>query len=322
VSGQAPRILVHSDRAGRFVEGLAEAFPEIEIRICESYDAVGDALEEARPEIVLSHKFENAPYPGAIVSGSESVRWIHCGGTGVDHFAPWDPERVTVTNSPGVAATVMSEYALGALYALNLRLPHYMRLQRRHEWVRGTVRQTEGSKVAVVGLGRIGRAIAARLKAAGLTVIGVRSGSEAVPEADRTLPVSRLAEALGQADHLVVIVPRTPETVGLIGPEALAALRPGAFLVNLSRGGIVDEDALLDALGSGHIGGAALDVFEREPLPPDSPFWDMENVIVTPHSAGFVEGWEFAVARLFRQNLRRWLAGCPLRGVVRPESGY
>jgi phosphoglycerate dehydrogenase-like enzyme len=320
--GDGPcRVLVHSDRPQHFVPGIRKRFPQVSVSVCETYAGIAQAIERERPEIVLSHKFENAAYPGLAVSGAPGIRWIHCGGTGVDHFAPWDGERVTITNSPGVASVAMSEYALAAIYALNLYFPHYARLQHERRWLRGTVRQTQGGTAVVIGLGRIGRRIAARLKGAGLTVIGIRSRAEPVPEADRTLPISRLKEALAEADHIVVIVPLTAATRGLIDRAALDAVRPGAFLVNLSRGGVVDETALLDALRDGRIGGAALDVFENEPLPPDSPFWDLANVIVTPHSAGFVEGWESIVCEMFCDNLGRWLDGKSLCNVVASESG-
>jgi phosphoglycerate dehydrogenase-like enzyme len=313
------RLLVHSDRAALFLDRIIRDFSGVEVDACDSYAGIDDALRRTRPEIVLSHKFEDARYPGETVAGFESVRWIHCGGTGVDHFWPWDESRLTVTNSPGIAAQVMAEYAIGAIYALNLHFPRYMRQQHRHEWVRGTVRQTEGGTIAVIGLGRIGRAICARAKAAGLTVIGVRSGQGHVEETDRTLGADRLREALAAADYVVVIVPHTSRTTNLLDAAALAAMKRGAFLVNLSRGGIVDEAALVEALRKGQIGGAVLDVFADEPLPPDSAFWDLENLLVTPHSAGFVEGWETPVAELFCRNLDRWLRGAVLENIVDPE---
>lgn len=315
-----PRLLVHSDRAELFLERVRTEFPVIEPSVCDNYTGIADALKATRPQIVLSHKFENARYPGEIVAGAEGVRWIHCGGTGVDHFGPWDPSRLTITNSPGVAAKVMSEFALCAIYALNLRFPRYFRQQFRHEWARGTVRQSEGGTVAVIGLGRIGRAICARARAAGLTVLGVRAGTGHVEDTDRTYSSDDLHEVLAVADHVVVIVPHTSRTNNLIDAAAIRAMKPGALLVNLSRGGVVDEAALLAALRTGQVGGAAIDVFCEEPLPPESPFWELDNVIVTPHSAGFVEGWEAAVRDLFCENLARWLDGRPMQDVVGPES--
>jgi len=318
----APRLLIHSDRAGIFTEKIKARFPALPITISDTYAGLADKIDHTKPEIVLSHKFEDAVYPGRVVVEADSVRWIHCGGTGVDHFAPWDASRLTITNSPGVASKVMSEYALAAVYALNLYLPRYLRRQIRHEWKRGTVRTSEGGTMVVIGLGRIGRAVCARAKAAGMRVIGVRSKPEAIPEADRTLTSDRLFEALRLADYVVITVPRTKETDHLIDADALAQMKSSAFLINLSRGGIVDESALIKALQSGQLGGAAIDVFDQEPLPPNSPFWDLENVIVTPHSAGFVEGWEPMVTDLFCDNLDYWLRGAPLQNVVVPERGY
>lgn len=315
-----PRLLVHSDRAELFLDRVRTEFPAIDASVCDTYAGVADALQAARPQIVLSHKFENARYPGEIVAGAECVRWIHCGGTGVDHFEPWDPSRLTITNSPGVAAKVMSEFALCAIYALNLRFPRYFRQQQRREWARGSVRQSEGGTVTVIGLGRIGRAICARARAAGLKVLGVRAGKGHVEETDRTFSVDDLHQALAAADQVVVVVPHTSRTDNLIDAAAIRAMKPGAILVNLSRGGVVDEAALLAAIHTGQVGGAAMDVFRDEPLPPESPFWDLENVIVTPHSAGFVEGWESAVRDLFCANLARWLDGRPLHDIVAPES--
>jgi phosphoglycerate dehydrogenase-like enzyme len=316
------RILVHSDRPQFFLERLRARFPAAEASGCDSYAGLGQSISAAEPSIVLSHKFEDRTYPARVVVDAPSLRWIHCGGTGVDHFVPWDPDRLTVTNSPGVAAVVMAEYALGAIYAFNIGFAGYIRRQRRREWARASVRQTAGETVAVIGLGRIGRTIAARARAAGLHVLGVRSGAGHVEETDETFAVDRLPEALGRADHVVLVVPRTPGTVGLIDAGAIAAMKPGAVFVNLSRGGIADEGALVEALRGGHLRGAALDVFEQEPLPPGSPFWDLDNVIITPHSAGFVEGWQAAVSDQFCENLGRWLEGRALVNVVKPEAGY
>ncbi len=317
-------ILIHSDTPELFEERVRSRFPDRELTFvhCRTYDGIHAALEDARPDIVLSHKFDREPYPGRAIADAPSVRWIHAGGTGVDHFAPWDERRLVVTNSPGLPRLAMSEYAIGAIYALNQNFPRYHRQQLRREWRRGTVRQSEAGTLVVVGLGRIGRAVCARAKAAGMSVIGVRRRAEPIQEADEVIPVDRLHEALARADYLVVIVPLTEETRGLIDAAALAAMKPGALVVNISRGGVVVDDALVAALESGQVRGACLDVFETEPLPEESPFWDMENVIVTPHVAGFVDGWQHGVADLFCDNLERWLAGKPLNDTVDPRQGY
>lgn len=317
-----PRVLIHSDRADFFVERIRARYPEAVLSTCETYAGIQDALKRARPEIVLTHKFERGPYPGPAIVGCESVRWIHAGGTGIDHFRPWDPTRITVTNSAGAPRQAMAEYAVGAIYALNHHLPRYLRQQTRHEWKHGTIRVTAGSVAVVIGLGRIGRSIAELAKTAGMTVIGVRARPEPVPGLDEVYPVDRLGDALARADCVIVIVPRTADTKALLDEAAFAQIKPGALLVDLSRGGVVKESALLDALHSGQVRGAFLDVFETEPLPTDSPFWDMENVIVTPHVAGFFEGWEPVVADMFCDNLDRWCRGMPLDNSVDPVLGY
>ncbi|MDZ4735872.1 MAG: D-2-hydroxyacid dehydrogenase [Rhodospirillaceae bacterium] len=317
-----PKILVHSDRADYFVDRIRVHVPSAEIAVCRTYAAIADSLAAVRPEIVLTHKFEQTPYPGHAVAESSSVRWIQSGGTGVDHFRPWDSTRITVTNSAGAPRTAMAEFAIGAIYALNHYFPRYFRQQMQHEWRRGTIRMTAGGTAVVIGLGRIGSTIAQLASAVGLQVIGVRSRPEPVAGIDEIYGVDRLGDALALADYVIVIVPRTDETAGLLNEAAFARLKPGALLVDLSRGGVVREAALLDALRSGQVRGAFLDVFETEPLPADSPFWDMENVIVTPHVAGFFEGWESITADIFCDNLDRWLAGEPLRNVVDPDLGY
>jgi phosphoglycerate dehydrogenase-like enzyme len=155
-----------------------------------------------------------------------------------------------------------------------------------------------------------------------MRVIGVRSSPRTSPAADRVVGLDGLHSVLGEADHVAVTLPLTPATRGLFGAAELARLRPEAHLVNVSRGGIVDEAALLHALTSGALAGATLDVFEAEPLPPDSPFWGLENVLVTPHSSSDIEGWHDRVLDLFSDNLGCWLDGRPLRNVVGSARGY
>jgi phosphoglycerate dehydrogenase-like enzyme len=250
------------------------------------------------------------------------VRWIHYGGAGIDHLAPWDPAQVTVTNSAGIAAAAIAEYTLGAIYALNMRLPAFMRAQTERRWSAGEVTTGAGQTLCVIGLGHIGAAIAKLARAAGFRVIGVRRSGAAKDAVDAVYPPDRLAEALAQADHTAVIVPLTPETRGLIGAQEIAAMKPGGTLINVSRGGVVEEAPLIAALEKNRLSGLVLDVFATEPLPADSPLWALPNVIVTPHIAGSFSGWERAAAEVFCENLRRYLAGDPLANVAQPAKGY
>jgi phosphoglycerate dehydrogenase-like enzyme len=170
----------------------------------------------------------------------------------------------------------------------------------------------------ILGLGDLGRAIARVLRPFGAHVIGVRRSAEPVPEVDRTLPVSALREALPAANILIIAASLTADTRGLIGAPELALLPRGSYVVNVARGGLLDEAALIAALQSGHLAGAALDVFEREPLPPESPLWSMPNVIVTPHAAAHTEATDDRAVDLFAANLRRFLDGEPLVNRLEP----
>jgi phosphoglycerate dehydrogenase-like enzyme len=180
-----------------------------------------------------------------------------------------------------------------------------------------------GSRVLLVGLGGLGREIARRLAALGVEVWGVRRSDAAAPEGvARLVRPDELLDALGQAAALVVAAPSTAETRRMIGAAELAALPRGAIVVNIARGTLLDEAALVDALRSGHLGGAALDVTEVEPLPPDSPLWDLPNVLLSPHKMSIVEAENGLIVDLFVDNLRRFLDGRPLRNVFDPARGY
>ncbi len=315
-------LLVHHDRPDLFLNLIETEFPGARVTCCLSYDALAETVSATQPEIVLSYKFEPRPYPRVPIFAQASVRWVHCGGAGIDHLAPWDPAQATVTNSAGIAAAAIAEYTLGAIYALNMKLPGYMRQQAECRWRTGEVTTGSRQTLCVVGLGHIGTAIARLARAAGFRVIGIHRSGDANDAVDTVYPTSRLAEALAQADHTAVIVPLTPETRGLVGAREIATMKPGGTLINVSRGGVVEEVPLIEALRENRLGGAVLDVFAAEPLAADSPFWALPSVIVTPHVAGSFTGWERAAAEVFCNNLRRYLAGDPLTNVADPARGY
>jgi phosphoglycerate dehydrogenase-like enzyme len=203
------------------------------------------------------------------------------------------------------------------------QLPRLHRQQRDHRWERFAGRELRGRTVAIVGLGKIGMEVARVSRALGLRVTGTRRGGGvdgAVVDVQR--PPRELRELLADADYVVLAVPHTADTEGLIGVAELSAMRPGAVLVNVARGKVVDEQGLIDALRSGQLGGAALDVFAQEPLPPESPLWDMPNVLVSPHSASTADSENAKLADLFCENLRRYLTRRPLLNVFDRERGY
>ena len=261
------------------------------------------------------------------------LRWIHSPAAGIGGmlFPEMAASPVVITNSRGMSADTIAEHVLAVTLAIFRRLPHAFRSQASREWAQDAIsaeghRAIGGACVLIVGLGAIGVAVAARMSALGAHVVGVRRhGASGTPVEGVVKSIEtpdRLQALLPQADVVLLSAPHTRETRGLIGAAELAVMRPDAILINVSRGQLVDEDALIDALREGRIGGAALDVFHDEPLPADSPFWTLPNLLITPHTAGWrPDHWDAAVA-LFAENLRRFEAGQPLVNVVDKEAGY
>jgi phosphoglycerate dehydrogenase-like enzyme len=260
------------------------------------------------------------------------LEWIHSPAAGVGGmlFPALVESAVVMTNSRGISAGTIAEHVLAVTLVLFRKLRIAFRAQSEREWAQDAVlgppplRTIAGSRVLVVGLGAIGTATAQAMSALGARVDAVRrASSRPKPASVDTLGgPEQLLDLLPSADVVVVAAPQTGETRGLIGARELAAMRRDAILVNVSRGRLVDEAALTRALTDGEIGGAALDVFEQEPLPNESPLWSMDNVLVTPHMAGFrPDHWD-AVVDLFSENLRRFEAGRELLNVVDKRAGY
>jgi len=316
------RVLLHYDRSERFEDLVRTRFPDAEVRCCTRYADLGPALESFAPQVLFCIKFENRPYPREAVMSCPALRWVANGGAGVDHLAPWDADRLTVTNASGVASDMMAEYVLGGMLALAIGFPGFLDDMRARRWEFRQVASIAHKHVAIVGLGKTGRAVARLAGCFGMHVVGTRARPAATDRVERVLPAERLHEALDGADFVVVCAPLTGATRHLVDAGAFAAMKPGAFFIDVSRGGVVDQGALADALESAHLGGAVLDVFEHEPLPESSPFWDMANVIVTPHCSSVYEGWERRAAQMFCDNLERWRSGRRLRNVVDPVRGY
>ena len=231
---------------------------------------------------------------------------------------------VTVTSVSGIHAAPLAEFALLGLLAFAKRLPQLQRDKARRTWpdVKPTMGMLAGRTVLVVGLGEIGVEVARRAGALGMRVLGVRRTGAEVPGVDEVATPDRLAELAARAHAIVVTLPLTGATHGLVDRAVLAALRPGAVVVNVGRGAVIDEQALIDALRDGRLAGACLDVFAEEPLPPKSPLWALDNVIISPHVAARTEDEDANAVALFADNLRRHLDGAPLRNRVDPERQY
>jgi phosphoglycerate dehydrogenase-like enzyme len=261
-----------------------------------------------------------------------SLRWIHSPAAGVGGmlYAEMRARPVVITNSRGMAAETMAEHAVALTLAMFRRLPVAVRRQSERRWAQDEIsagtpnRMIAGARILVVGLGAIGSAIAAKFAALGARVTGIRRrpARGPLPGVAEIGGPERLHEFLSTADVVVISAPETSATRHLMGPRELGSMKPDALLVNLSRGKLVDESALVQALQTRTIGGAALDVFEHEPLAANSPLWSLPNVLITPHTSGFrPDHWDAATA-LFEENLRRYERGEELLNVVDKEAGY
>ena len=316
-----PMVLLHTDNGQAALRVLAETHPDLTVHLCQTHHGMAQALVESGAEVVYSMRFPG-PYPREALMAAPHLRWIAVGGSGTDHLRPWDTARLTVTNSAGVAADMMAEYVLGAMLHFSQNRHIFARAQRRREWLDLGVEPVAGRCVLIVGLGKTGTAVARLSKALGLTVLGCRARTRPPPLVDEVHSVEDLPALLARADYVVCCVPLTEATRGLIGATAFAAMKPGAVLIDVSRGGVVSGAALLAALESGHLKGAALDVFETEPLPAEDPLWARDDVIMTPHSSSVHPGWEDGALRIFAANLWRYRRGEPLENVIDPVRGY
>lgn len=318
-----PRIVLHNSETAPLAAALTAAFPEADFRECNSYDALPDLLESYRPEVVYSVRFAGTPhFPRAALFGANGPRWIANGGVGTDHFGQWDPGQVTVTNAAGVAAGMMAEYILGGFLHFLLDIPGLQKDKAERLWHARSVRPLAGKTLLIVGLGHTGQAVAARAKAFGMHVLGTRARPQPMPNVDEVHGAGALHDLLPRADLIAISTPLIPATRGLIGAPEIALMKPGVIVGDVSRGGVVDQMALHDAIKAGQIGAAVLDVFETEPLPATHPLWELENVIVSPHCSSVYEGWEMASFDLFLRNLGRWTEGQDLHNIVDPVRGY
>lgn len=308
------------------VARLRRDFPDITFVHATSAD-------EAMRDIVNVDASMSPFLAAPILARATHLRWVHSTAAAVGDLLPLNElarRGIVVTNSRGVQAIPMAEQVMAGLLALARRLDLTMVAQRERRWIQEQLGGADrpwmlhGKSMTIVGLGTIGEAIAQRAHAFGMRITGVRRRpARAVPSfVDRVVGPDALTDALRGTDVIVIAAPYLPSTARLIGAEQLAMVNRGAILVNVGRAQIVDDDAMMQALDSGQLGGAVLDVFEKEPLDVTSPLWTMPNVVITPHSAGFrTTHWD-DVVDLFADNLRRFQRGEPLLNVVDPAAGY
>lgn len=246
------------------------------------------------------------------------LRWIHFTSSGIGALVAntgLDRTTITLTNAAGIHAVPLAEHTLAAMLYFTKDFPTRQTEQQAQRWERYCSRELRGQTLGIVGLGAVGQEIARLARAVGLRVLGVKRNATGDPAAlgvERLYAPSELHRMLPECQHLVLIAPHTPETDQLIGAPELALLPPGAILINIARGGLVDEAALVHALNSGHLGGAALDVAATEPLPPGHPLWSTSRTLITPHSASTVQQENARLTERFCSNLQRWVDGEPL----------
>jgi len=274
-----------------------------------------------------------------ILYRAPSLRWVHSATAGVERvLTPASRSRgLVITNARGVFSRPIAEYVMLMILAVSRRLPQLMELQAERTWQPLEARELRDVTIGIVGLGSIGRGVGALGTAFGCRVLATRrrpeAGSQAADGAgdepflgslmlDRVLPPERLSELLAESDFVVLAAPLTPDTHGLISDEAIAQMKPGAWIINVARGELIDERALARALQDGRLGGAVLDTFREEPLPPTSTLYDLPNVILTPHTSWSSTRVLDRSVDLFCENLRRFSDGRPLVNVVDPDAGY
>ncbi len=260
-----------------------------------------------------------------LLDAAPKLRWLHTPAAGVDRFLDVPALRarnIMVTNNSGSYDIQIAEHVIAFIFAAAKRLHLYRDQQAKRQWTDQTHAELRGETVVVFGAGSIGGEVARLAAAVGLRVIAVRRSGGAVAGATRVVRPDALASVAAEADYLVVAAPLTPQTRGAVSREVIAAMKPSAWVVNIARGPIIDEPALIDALRAGKIGGAALDTFVREPLPADSPLWALPNVIITPHTSNSSPKVRERTLALFVENVRRYKAGERLLNLIDWDRGY
>ena len=267
-----------------------------------------------------------------VFAAATRLRWVQSPAVGVGSlmFPELLASAVVLTTARGIRARAIAEHILGVTIALARRLPTAIRAQVEHRWAQADiegpeidVRTLHGQRMGIVGLGAIGRELVAMAAPFGFRITAIRrTAAPAPPGVDAVWPPERLHDLLAQSDVVVIAAPHTPQTKRLIGRAEVDCIKHGALLINVARGKMIDDAAVVAALRDGRLGGAALDVFSEEPLPASSPYWDMANVIVTPHVSGALRDYWTPLVALFSENLRRFERGEPLLNLVDKSAGY
>jgi D-2-hydroxyacid dehydrogenase (NADP+) len=297
------------DVRGEYHDAIRKEFPEHKVDLVDDVSHIDRCLPDADVLITFApHLRERAD---EVFHAAGKLKWVQALGTGVDNIAdrPTFRPDVILTRMHAIHGPPMAEAALMAMLALSRDLPRLIRNQQDRRWERWPARLLQGKTVGILGTGAIAEVLAPRCRMMGMRVVGITSTRREVAGFDHMVSRDDLAETVRDFDYFILLAPYSKDTHHIVDARVLAAMKPEAYLINLARGGVVDEDALLNVLRSGALAGAALDVFSQEPLPQDHPFWSLPNVLITPHVAGFNDGYAQQAIPLVVENIRRFLAG-------------
>jgi phosphoglycerate dehydrogenase-like enzyme len=317
-------LLVLADPNASWLKLLERLDPSVQVTITNDEAEVRQAAPAA--DAILNGTFTPRMLSIAVPLATKA-QWLHSLWTGVDNV--WSPELqaspVPLTNGRGVFRVSLAEWTIGAMLHFSYQMRRMIRQQEAGVWETFTTEELYGRTLGVVGYGEIGRAAAERARAFGMRVLALRRRPElfgADPLVDQTFDNAHINDLMAASDYVMVAAPLTPETRGLVGAAQIAAMKPNAVIINVGRGAIIDEPALIAALENGKIRGAALDVFTVEPLPVGHPFYRLKNVLVSPHTADHVQDFVHLAVECFLDNMRLFQAGQPLQNIVDKRAGY
>jgi D-2-hydroxyacid dehydrogenase (NADP+) len=290
----------------QYRDRLKAKFPELNVNLVDHHSKVGPYIADADILLTFAPRLSDE-----VLRAGTNLKWVQALGTGVDNLIdrPVLRKDTIVTNVHGIHGPPVSEAAIGSMLALARNIPRAVRAQDEREWARFPAQLLHNKTVGIFGIGAIAEELAPKCKAFGMRVVGVSSSPRDVAGFDRMYSSADLATAAGEFDFLVLLTPLTDKTRNSVDAKVFAAMKPKSFLVNLARGGVVDEAALVDALKAKRLAGAALDVFNEEPLPGDHPFWAMKNVIITTHQGGFCDVYIDHALPTVETNMRCFLSG-------------
>jgi D-2-hydroxyacid dehydrogenase (NADP+) len=293
----------------RYLNGIRDKFPGLTIDLVDHASKADPYIGEA--DVLITFGPMLVDRADEVLGKAAKLKWIQALGTGVDNIAdrPSLGRDVVITNIHGIHGPAMSEAAIAAMLTLARDVPRIVRNQDGRKWERWPARLIDGATVGIFGVGAIAEVLAPKCKALGMKVVGISSAKRPMAGFDRMYGRDELLTAVRDLDYLVLLTPYSPQTHNLVSDSVFAAMKRTSCLINLARGGVVDETALLRALQEGRIAGAALDVFAQEPLPADHPFWGMKNVIISPHLGGFYDRYVDNALPTIETNMRKFLSG-------------